>query len=72
MEQPRVVATMLGVFAFVAALSGAVLASRSAMPVGNVVADSGDNPINAPNTPLGPINAPRESVNVPREVFLAC
>ena len=53
---------MLAVFAFVAALTGAVLASRSATPVLNVVADSGDNPINAP---LGPINAPRE-------LFLAC
>ena len=69
MEQPRVVATMLGVFAFVAALSGAVLASRSAMPVGNVVADSGDNPINAPNTPTG---ADQRAARVVREVFLAC
>ena len=62
MYEPRFVATMLAVFAFVAALTGAVLASRSATPVLNVVADSGDNPINAP---LGPINAPRE-------LFLAC
>lgn len=62
MDQPRVVATMLAVFALVAALTGAVLVSRSATPVVNVVADSGDNPINAPQ---GPINAPRE-------IFLAC
>jgi hypothetical protein len=62
MYEPRFVATILAVFAFVAALAGAVLASRSATPVLNVVADSGDNPINAP---LGPINAPRE-------LFLAC
>jgi hypothetical protein len=62
MYEPRFVATMLAVFALVAALTGAVLASRSAIPVLNVVADSGDNPINAP---LGPINAPRE-------LFLAC
>jgi hypothetical protein len=55
MDQPRVVA-------LVVALTGAVLASRSATPVVNVVADSADNPINAP---LGPINAPRE-------LFLAC
>ena len=62
MYEPRVVATMLAVFAFVAALTGAVLASRSATPVLNVVADSADNPINAP---LG-------SINAPRELFLAC
>ena len=62
MYEPRVVATMLAVFALVAALTGAVLASRSATPVLNVVADSGDNPINAP---MGPIHAPRQ-------LFLAC
>lgn len=47
-QQSQVVATMLAVFALVAALTGAILASRAATPVSNVVADSGDNPINAP------------------------
>jgi hypothetical protein len=62
MEQSRIIAAMFGVFAFFVMLSGAVLATRSGVPVGKVMVDSGDSPINAP---VGPINAPRD-------LFLAC